>query len=30
LDENGKVISVVAGPIEEETLEQELAKITGA
>ncbi|MCZ6485294.1 MAG: TlpA disulfide reductase family protein [Acidobacteria bacterium] len=30
LDENGKVISVVAGPIDEETLERELAKITGA
>ncbi len=27
LDKNGKVISVVAGPIDEETLEQELAKL---
>ncbi len=29
IDENGKIISVVAGTIEEETLEQELAKLLG-
>ena len=29
IDENGKIISVVAGTIEAETLEQELAKLLG-
>jgi len=29
IDANGKIISVVAGPIEEDTLEQELAKLLG-
>jgi cytochrome c biogenesis protein CcmG/thiol:disulfide interchange protein DsbE len=27
IDENGKIVSVVVGPIEEETLQQELAKL---
>ncbi len=29
IDENGKIVSVVAGQIEEDTLEQELAKLLG-
>jgi thiol:disulfide interchange protein len=29
IDANGKIISVVAGQIEEDTLEQELAKLLG-
>jgi peroxiredoxin len=29
IDANGKIVSVVAGQIEEDTLEQELAKLLG-